>query len=104
MPLSPSLTLSLGEVTTRPFTVVAVVPVDDDVAPAAVVVVAGTAVVTALGGVVGAVAATLLPTVVLVTALLSELLLGLSLLHAPSHRAPTAHAMSGIRRFTMPRH
>jgi hypothetical protein len=31
-------------------------------------------------------------------------LLGLSLLHAPSHTAPTAQAMSGIRRLTMRSH
>jgi hypothetical protein len=83
--------------------VVAVVPVDDDVPAAVVEVAAGTVVVGALDGAV-VVGAALAPTVALVAVLLSVVLLCLSLLHAPSHTAPTAQAMSGIRRLTMPRH
>ena len=107
-PLSPNLTLSLGEVTTRPLTVVvAVVPADDEVLAAAVVVVAA-------GGEVGAVVGAVVDNVVgearpvtgeLVAVDLLELLLDLVLLlHAPSQRAPTAQANRVIRRVTMRQH
>lgn len=108
LPVSPSFTLSLGEVTTRPFTVVVVVaPLDDDAVVLAAVVVVAAAVLAWVmtGGAAVVVGIGVIPPtagVVVVVVAVFDLLLGLALLlQAPSQRAPRAHAISGIRCLTM---